>query len=208
MKQMHFSVAEKAILAFTVIYLAAFTAFFIRDFNIEFIAYVAVIILIFVLLYGTLYKTKIPASILAGLSVWGLLHMLGGSLPTTDGVLYNWKMLPIFEGSGELYILKFDQFVHAYLFAVVALLFLHLLRNYFGNRHSQILIGFIAVTASMGVGAINEIIEFIAVLTVPDNNVGGYHNTALDIVFNCIGALLAVLIFYLVDKVKTPRNNG
>ena len=205
MKSWHFSLTEKAILAFTSLYLVAFTAMFIRNFNIEFIAYVAVIIFIFALLYGTLDKTRIPASILAGLSLWGLMHMLGGSLPTADGVLYNWRMLPVFEGSGELYILKFDQFVHAYLFAVVALLFLHLLRNYFGNRHSQILIGFIAVCASMGVGAINEIIEYIAVLTIPDNNVGGYHNTALDIVFNFTGALLAVLIFYLADFVKRSR---
>lgn len=205
MKDGRFSMAEKAILAFTGLYLAVFTALFIRDFNIEFIAYVAVIIFIFALLYGTLDKTGIPASILAGLSLWGLLHMMGGSMPTADGVLYNWRMLPVFEGSGELYILKFDQFVHAYLFAVVALLFLHLLRNYFGNRHSQLLTGFIAVCASMGVGAINEIIEFIAVLTIPDNNVGGYLNTALDIVFNFVGALLAVLIFYLADYVKRSR---
>ena len=205
MKNWRFSVAEKAILAFTALYLAVFTALFIRNFNVEFIAYVAVIIFIFALLYGTLDKTRIPAWILAGLSLWGLMHMLGGSLPTADGVLYNWRMLPVFEGGGELYILKFDQFVHAYLFAVVALLFLHLLRNYFGNRHSQLLIGFIAVCASMGVGALNEIIEYIAVLTIPDNNVGGYHNTALDIVFNFVGALLAVLIFYLVDGIQRSR---
>ena len=205
MKNWRFSVAEKAILAFTALYLAVFTALFIRNFNVEFIAYVAVIIFIFALLYGTLDKTRIPAWILAGLSLWGLMHMLGGSLPTPDGVLYNWRMLTVFEGDGELYILKFDQFVHAYLYAVVALLFLHLLRNYFGNRHSQILIGFIAISAAMGVGALNEIIEYIAVLTIPDNNVGGYHNTALDIVFNFVGALLAVLIFYLVDGIQRSR---
>lgn len=200
MINMNFSLTEKVILAFTVLYTAAFSAYFILHFNVEFIAYVAVIVFIFALLYGTLDKTRVPAYILAGLSLWGLMHMLGGSLPTADGVLYNWEMYPFFDGGGDLYILKFDQFVHAYLYAVVALLFLHLLRHYFGNRHSQILIGFIAVSAAMGVGAMNEIIEFIAVLTVPDNNVGGYHNTALDIVFNFIGALIAVLAFYLIRK--------
>jgi putative membrane protein len=200
MMNKHFSMPEKAVLVFTALYVAVFAALFIRDFNAEFIAYVAVIIVIFALLYGTLDKTRIPVSILAGLSVWGLLHMMGGSVQTADGVLYNWKMLPFYDGGGEFYILKFDQFVHAYLYAVVALLFLHLLRHYFGNRHSQALIGFIAVSAAMGVGALNEIIEFIAVLTVPDNNVGGYYNTAIDIVFNFIGALLAVLAFYLVRQ--------
>lgn len=200
-----FSTTEKAILVFTCLYLIAFSAYFIRQFNIEFIAYVGVILFIFTLLYATLDKTKIPAPILGGLSLWGLLHMMGGSIPSADGVLYNWRMYPFFDGGGELYILKFDQFVHLYLYAVVALLFLHLLRNYFANQHSQILIGFIAVMASIGVGAVNEIIEFIAVLTVPDNNVGGYYNTALDIVFNFAGALFAVLAFYLVRKISAFR---
>jgi len=200
MINLNFSTAEKAILAFTALYIVAFSAYFIDQFNIEFIAYVGMIIFIFTLLYTTLDKTRIPASILGGLSLWGLLHMVGGSIPTADGVLYNWKMYPFFDGGGELYILKFDQFVHLYLYAVVALLFLHLLRNYFANKHSQILIGFIAVMASMGVGALNEIIEFIAVLSLPDNNVGGYINTALDIVFNFAGAFFAVVGFYLFHK--------
>jgi putative membrane protein len=197
---MKFSTSEKAILGFTALYTAAFAVFFIHRFNIEFIAYVGVIVFIFALLYGTLDKTKIPAPILAGVSLWGLLHMLGGSVQTADGVLYAWKIFPFFDGGGEFYILKFDQVVHAYLYAVVALLFLHLLRNYFGNRHSQILIGFIAIMASLGVSAINEMIEFIAVLTVPDNGVGGYHNTVLDIVFNFVGALIAVLGFYQLHR--------
>ncbi len=197
---MKLSKPEKAILAFTALYTVAFAVFFTRHFNIEFIGYIGVIIFIFALLYATLDKTRIPASILAGLSVWGLLHMMGGSIQTADGVLYAWRIFPFFDGGGELYILKFDQAVHLYLYAVLALLFLHFLRNYFGNKHSQILVGFIAVTASLGVGALNEIIEFIAVLTVPDNGVGGYFNTVLDIVFNFAGALFAVVGFYLFHK--------
>lgn len=43
-------------------------------------------------------------------------------------------------------------------------------------------------------------IEFIAVLTVPDDGVGGYYNTALDIVFNFVGAMLAIIGFYLFRK--------
>ena len=51
---MHFSTSEKAILGFTALYTAAFAVFFIRHFNIEFIAYAGVIIFIFTLLYTTL----------------------------------------------------------------------------------------------------------------------------------------------------------
>ena len=46
-------------------------------------------------------------------------------------------------------------------------------------------------------GAVNEMIEFIVVLLVPDNGVGGYYNTLLDIVFNFIGAIIAIAGFYL-----------
>jgi hypothetical protein len=46
----------------------------------------------------------------------------------------------------------------------------------------------------MGLGAVNEIIEFVAVLSVPDTNVGGYLNTALDLIFNALGAIVAMLL--------------
>ena len=194
---MTFTKTQFGILVFTVLYTVAFAVFYIRALNTEFIGYVGVIVFIFALLYATLDKTRIPTFILAGLSLWGLMHMMGGSLQTEDGVLYAWRMYPFFDGGGEFYILKFDQFVHGYLYSVVALLFLHLLRNYFGNQHSQMLVGFIALTAALGVSALNEIIEFIAVLTVPDNGVGGYFNLALDMVFNFGGALLGIMAYYL-----------
>ena len=45
----------------------------------------------------------------------------------------------------------------------------------------------------MGFGALNEMIEFSAVLMVPGTNVGGYYNTALDLVSNSIGAVIAII---------------
>ena len=41
---------------------------------------------------------------------------------------------------------------------------------------------------------LNEMIEFSAVLMVPDTNVGGYYNTALDLVFNALGAVIAMVL--------------
>lgn len=202
---MSFSKSQIAILIFTALYTIAFAVFYIGQLNMEFIGYVGVIVFIFTLLYATLDKTRIPTYILAGLSLWGLMHMMGGSIQTADGVLYAWRIYPVYDGGGEFFILKFDQVVHGYLYAVVGLLFLHLLREYFGNQHSQILVGFIAVMAALGVSGVNELIEFIAVLTVPDNGVGGYFNLMLDMVFNFAGAMLAVLGFYLVNFVRAPK---
>ncbi len=43
----------------------------------------------------------------------------------------------------------------------------------------------------LGVGGLNEIVEFIAVLTIPETGVGGYDNTLWDMVFNLLGACAA-----------------
>jgi len=50
------------------------------------------------------------------------------------------------------------------------------------------------VLGAMGLGAVNEIIEFIAVVVFPNTNVGGYINTALDLVFNALGAIVAMVL--------------
>ena len=42
-----------------------------------------------------------------------------------------------------------------------------------------------------GVGALNEIVEFLAVTLMPETNVGGYENTLWDLIFNLIGASVA-----------------
>ena len=42
------------------------------------------------------------------------------------------------------------------------------------------------ILAAMGFGMLNKMIEFSTVLMVPDTNVGGYYNTALDLVSNSI----------------------
>ena len=54
--------------------------------------------------------------------------------------------------------------------------------------------------------ALNEIVEFVATLLVPDTNVGGYRNTGWDLVANLVGATLAVLAIALLDRGADPSN--
>ncbi len=55
----------------------------------------------------------------------------------------------------------------------------------------------------MGAGALNEVIEFMAVLIFPETGVGGYYNTAGDLTANLIGSLLALIyIKHLITKSK------
>jgi hypothetical protein len=52
----------------------------------------------------------------------------------------------------------------------------------------------LCAAAGMGFGALNEVIEFIAVLTLPNTNVGGYENTGWDLVANLVGTIIAALV--------------
>ena len=49
----------------------------------------------------------------------------------------------------------------------------------------------------MGFGALNEVIEFAATLTVPETNVGGYRNTGWDLVSNLVGTSIASIAIWL-----------
>ncbi len=184
---------DLAILAFTLAYIAAFAVRFFGRGDFEFIWYIATMLALIALAGLTLNRSRLPAPILVALSVWGLAHMAGGGVPVGDGVLYSAVLLPI-AGSGELTVLKYDQAVHAYGFGVAAwTLWAILDRAHPFLRGTWSILVYPAL-AAMGLGAVNEIIEFVAVLSVPDTNVGGYLNTALDLVFNAFGAIVAMLL--------------
>ena len=69
----------------------------------------------------------------------------------------------------------------------------HMLRRYLrDNIDRRGTLIFLVVLMGSGLGAVNEMIEFLAVLTFPETGVGGYENTMLDIVFNLFGGVLAV----------------
>lgn len=191
---------QKGLLAVNVISVLGFGAHYIQSANYEFVAYALSIILVVGLLYGTLSITRFPTYIIAGITIWGLSHMMGGSVQTVDGVLYAYKIFPFFDGGGDFYILKMDQVVHAFLYGVVGLMTLHLLREVARVQTHTILIACIAIFAAAGFSIINEIVEFIAAVNIPENGVGGYHNTVLDMIFNLAGATLAVTGYLLLNK--------
>ena len=56
----------------------------------------------------------------------------------------------------------------------------------------------------MGFGALNEVVEFAAVAFFGQTGVGGYWNTALDLVFNMLGAIVATIFIHYYYR---PKNN-
>ena len=184
---------QKALLGCNILIVLGFGFYYLQSINYEFFAYAITIAVVTAVLFGTLRWTKFSTGIITGVTLWGIMHMLGGSVQTADGVLYAWRMLPLYDGGGEFFILKFDQFVHAFLYGVVGLMFFHLLREVVGIKTHTALIAATAIFAAAGFSILNEIVEFLAVVTLPETGVGGYYNTVLDMIFNLAGAVIAVL---------------
>ena len=189
----------KALLIFTSLYLVGGAFYFIKDLNFEFIIYVAVILVILGGVYLTLPRTNFPTWMLWLLSVWGLMHILGGAVSTSDGVLFAYRIYPFLDLGGEFYILKYDQLVHGYLYGVVAMMAYHLLRARLMVTNHNVLVFLFAVLASVGISGLNEIMEFFISLTM-ENGVGGYDNTMLDMCFNLGGALIATWLYVRLVK--------
>lgn len=182
---------EIAVGFFTLAYVLGFSLWFLSIGNFEFIVYIATMLGLIALVGLTLRKAEYPPAMLWALTLWGLAHMAGGSVPVDGSVLYNLRLIPLVE-TDQVFILKYDQLVHAYGFGVTAWLLHHLILRHFPATHGTATALVYPALGAMGLGALNEMIEFSAVLMVPDTNVGGYYNTALDLCFNALGAVIAI----------------
>ena len=183
------------LLILNLLVIAVFGYFYALNFNLEFLLYAGIATAIAVILYVTRHRSQFPVFIHAGIAAWVLAHMAGGIVPTADGVLYKYRIVEIFDGGGELFILKYDQVIHFGLYALVALMFYHVLRNHVQGSRGLLLV--VSAFASAGFSILNEVVEFAAVVAVPDTGVGGYFNTVLDLIFNFAGAAFAVTVWYL-----------
>ncbi len=177
--------------------LIIFTFIFASRRNYEFIFYIGVIVFFLLLIIFTNKRVDYPLPVLWGLGVWALLHMSGGGIYINGRKLYSLILVPLV---GEPYdIFRYDQFVHIIGFGVATLLMYYLLKPVIRPANNKwAALAIVVVMAGLGVGALNEIIEFIATVIVPNTGVGGYVNTALDLVSDLIGAIAAV--FYLKYK--------
>ncbi len=168
-----------------------FGSLFLGRKNYEFIIYVAVIIgLLAAVALSTRFVEYTPGALI-GLTIWSALHLAGGGVPIGDGRLYDIMVVRL---TNAYPILRYDQVVHIWGFGACTLVAYCLLRRAMPEpRKHWVAIGFVLIMAGLGMGALNEIVEFIASEIVPDSGVGGYENTALDLCADLIGAVLGVL---------------
>ena len=118
--------------------------------------------------------------------------MAGGLLPVGDSVLYNFWLIP------ER--LKYDQVVHALGFGLTTWVCWEAMRPSLREMRPRTGPLVLCAAAGCGFGAFNEVVEFIAVLTIPNTNVGGYENTGWDLIANLVGSVSAALLIARFDR--------
>ena len=64
---------------------------------------------------------------------------------------------------------------------------------------------FFAAVGSLGLSAVNEIVEFLAFVSIQDTGVGDMYNTGLDLIFNAAGALVGA--FWQQARFARARNS-
>ena len=89
---------------------------------------------------------------------------------------------------------RYDQVIHAFGFGAATVAVWQGLRTRLPSRTRPGLgLGFIVALAGMGVGALNEVLEFLSTRVLAETNVGGYENTGWDLVYNAVGATAAAV---------------
>jgi len=186
------------ILLFNLIILAVFFTHFIAGKNYEFVLYVGVIVVFLGIFIYTNSRVYFPNALLWGLSFWALMHLAGGSFYIKGQTLYELMLVPISEAHE---VFRYDQFVHIFGFAAATIVMFYVLKPLLRkDLNGWLALSIVVVAAGLGVGAFNEIVEFIATILIPETGVGGYLNTSLDLVANFIGAVAAIIIIRLTNK--------
>lgn len=125
----------------------------------------------------------LPRIVILGLPLLAIAHLAGGLIRIGNDVLYNASAgLPAFE---------YDHFVHAtgVLLGTIVLWSLFLRPHVDPPRRPKLVA--VCVLAGLGLGAVNETIEFLTTLAHSGAHVGGYSNTGWDLVSNVVGGATA-----------------
>jgi VanZ family protein len=181
----------RGLIAFVLGYMVVCSAMAVRMKSVEFIAYAGMMVVFIGLVLFLNSKARFSHSTLWMLGVWGALHMFGGTVQipaawadtdTPRIVLYTLRIHPNLP--------RYDQLTHAFGFFTATLACWEALRH-LTHARTGLALSAAAALMGMGLGAVNEVLEFFIALNVENNGVGGWKNTGWDLVSNAIGAILA-----------------
>lgn len=177
---------------FTLVYTAAFAIFGAAAGERRVVAYMVVLGVTAAMACAAHRVARFTPAVCWALSVAGLLHLIGGLLPSPQEgapVFYETWLLP-----GAL---KYDQAVHAAVSAVLTFAAWQLVGRRVGT----------AALVAFALGGLNEAFELASALRFHDAYVGGFENTYWDVVFNTFGIAGASVWLSLVGE-RSPSPQG
>lgn len=160
----------------------------------EFFLYASVILVAVALLWSVFRHYVFSTSALIIVQLGILMHFSGAFVFIDSQRLYDQIVLGI----------RYDKYVHFVNAFAATLLVCRLfqIQQIASTRVNNVF----AVLVVLGLGALIEIVEYVVVLTVPENGVGGYDNNMQDLMANFVGAsgfLLAKAAYRLLSKLKS-----
>lgn len=191
---------ETLLFYFTLVYLLVFTTVAITNKNWEFLYYILIMSIFLLIILRQQKKIKLHTPLLTGLSIVGLIHLLGGTIYFNNMRLYDVWIIPDF--------LKYDNMVHFTAIFVITFVAYNLLYPHLDKKIEQnkIMLAILLVLITLGIGAVNEIFELMAVLYFnATQQVGDYTNNAFDLVFNFMGAISACILIMIYDYTSKNR---
>ena len=194
--------AERAATGTAAVGIAGFAGYGFATHSPSTVGYVSSVLVIAAAVVG-LRRVVLPPLLAAGLAIAAIVTLAGGLIRVGHDVLYNANTGPFSPALGTHY-LQYDHFAHAYVsFVIVFACWFMLAAPHadggnplrppaVGGRRGELVL--LAVGAALGLGALNEMIEFIATLAHHGAHAGGYWNTGWDLIANFSGATAAGLV--------------
>jgi putative membrane protein len=156
------------------------------------VGYVSSVLLIAMAVVA-LRRAALPGLLAVGLAAAAVLSLAGGLVNVGRDVLYNASVGPYSESLGT-HFLQYDHFAHAYTCLVATFAcWVMLAAPHAASAHRRDLV-ILAVGSALGLGGVNEMVEFIATLAHHGAHAGGYWNTGWDLICNFIGAGAAGIV--------------
>ncbi len=180
---------------FTVCYLFLFSIVSSVQKNYEFLYYTAVIAVFLFIIMHYYQQFHLSVTLVVCLTILGVMHILGGNLHIDGTRLYDlWLIGGVF---------KYDNLVHAFGTIIETLVAYNILLPHMENsaKWRPFAFSLMLVLIAMGIGALNEIVEFFAVVFLGAGHaVGDYFNNQVDLVYNLVGSIIVSVFLYYHHK--------
>ena len=184
--------AERGSVLIAAAAVAGFTGYGFATHSPSTVGYVSSVLVIAAAVVG-LRRVVLPPLLAAGLAIAAIATLAGGLIRVGHDVLYNASAGPYSPSLGT-HFLQYDHVAHAYCsFVIVFACWVLLAAPHAGTgRRGELVL--LAAGAALGLGALNEMVEFAATLAHHGAHVGGYWNTGWDLIANFTGATAAGLV--------------